>query len=811
MRPGLALDENPAILQATLTEEEAPTHETLQAFQTMSREELIEAQREARGLERWVIDERLREIAHNQQNDWGWEDFSWEEYTADLQRNPGQCRAVFVEEDGCKDGLVYSELHRPRLPVMARRYTLSMLPQAGLLKNLEPDKSLPNKEKLIWSKMTGGIIRNQVICEGDKPTLEELQAHCKEQGGGTWGTQPQETQDHILAALRQAIDSQPHNHAIMMKQWEFQGEPTWRSFTEIESKNEKELIETMLAQGALVADREIEIPEYDSVHNIEGGKCYRITRGEWQVDYVPHYSVGTQEVTHTKHQLAWTPSQEQIDTLKAKTDQHFADKMYDPESLIVRQRTYPDGSVASIRVNPLDHTPEEYRELVQEHAQSGVELEIDKDGKQWTEKIWFASEEELEQSGRYKKLESGKWMWDKKFEQYQSQTEAIEGMKKEWKWDWESTDAAYPPRYHAKPESETEKQEMAAFEKLETRVRQTGKSNKWPFGVVRLLTHDDGNLKSEVKHQHSSHTRREHIEHTAPMSERGVLTVTGLQPDRAMDKLSALGVSGGAQAKIPYKMIYRDGHRRGRVTPGLGQYADGGTAMKTPKGRMVLHGMTGVSNGQQALERFETLVQSGGLKSIAERRRAGVSARSLSPRGDIASGIDGGVPCTLSDKPSFGNFVVFGMKREVLARRDVWFSDQDFGGGHNRYDAYNTYADSIGQGKMHRPPDDHARQYHYDHGLYENENEVYFRHEIPWREVDCLFVNGSEDFLDPLKTKVKQWKKEGLLPESLKIIPSEASYNGEMTNPSEVIEKRALRQYSRCRFRAPKSTQEEGE
>jgi hypothetical protein len=49
LRPGLALDENPAILQATFTEEEAPTHESLQAFQTMSREELIEAQREARG------------------------------------------------------------------------------------------------------------------------------------------------------------------------------------------------------------------------------------------------------------------------------------------------------------------------------------------------------------------------------------------------------------------------------------------------------------------------------------------------------------------------------------------------------------------------------------------------------------------------------------------------------------------------------------------------------------------------------------------------------------------------------------------
>jgi hypothetical protein len=250
-----------------------------------------------------------------------------------------------------------------------------------------------------------------------------------------------------------------------------------------------------------------------------------------------------------------------------------------------------------------------------------------------------------------------------------------------------------------------------------------------------------------------------------PYSERGILRITGLSPSKALQVIEALGFHKRICETVPYDLIYRGSHRLGRVHPLFEPLASGRKVLRIPDGHMAIHGLTGAS-GNESLKRLSTIVETGGLASIAERRRLDIQVTSMSPIGDIASGIDMGVPTKIGDSSTWGGTIYFVMKPEILNRRDLWFSDRDFGGGHNRYSEYQAYAKKIGQNHIYDPCPVDSRQNHLDKGL-GNTNEAYFRHGISWNEVDTIFV--SHGLFDKVVKAVNKWKAEGKLPESLRV------------------------------------------
>lgn len=279
----------------------------------------------------------------------------------------------------------------------------------------------------------------------------------------------------------------------------------------------------------------------------------------------------------------------------------------------------------------------------------------------------------------------------------------------------------------------------------------------------RLTFSIDGGFVHYVPH-HSLSSKKS-LPHEAPYSERGVLRVDGLAPAEAVETLNKLGIVDALTPMVPYNLIYRGTHRFGRVLPQYEPLASGRSALKFPASAMVIHGLTGIGQGG-AVKRLEQIIETGGLKSIAERRRMNISVQSMSPLGDIASGIDMGVPTKIGKTTTYGGTIFFCMKPEILNRRDLWFSNKDFGGGHNRFGEYEAYAVKIGQGSIYTPPSVEARQKHLNSGL-GSTNEAYFKHEISWNEVDTLFVAAS--LYDEVAKKAAKWRQTGLLPESVRI------------------------------------------
>jgi hypothetical protein len=209
--------------------------------------------------------------------------------------------------------------------------------------------------------------------------------------------------------------------------------------------------------------------------------------------------------------------------------------------------------------------------------------------------------------------------------------------------------------------------------------------------------------------------------------------------------------------------------RWGREQPAHEDYA-GGASPALPDGNMVLHGMTGVSSRGQAYSRLLRIIESGGLLAVSERRRRGFGSTTMSPLGDMASGVDWGVPCTINHRPSYGKYVFFALKPSVLARRDLWFSDQDFGGGQCRYDFYQEYARSIGQERTFLPCPPEAREEHLARSWELSHNEVWFRGTVSWDEIDTVFVSNSNRLYEHARAAIETAQAAGDVPEHVRVV-----------------------------------------
>jgi hypothetical protein len=240
-------------------------------------------------------------------------------------------------------------------------------------------------------------------------------------------------------------------------------------------------------------------------------------------------------------------------------------------------------------------------------------------------------------------------------------------------------------------------------------------------------------------------------------SERGQFRLKGLEPALAASALEELGFFERLLESVPYNLIYRGSQHFGRVLPPYEPLASGREALRFPSGHFITHTLTG-AQGKEALARLKMIIPSGGLKSIAERRRMHIKVNSLNPMGDTREGIDMGVPTRIGTSLLYQGSVIFLVKPSVLDRRDMWFAES---GG-----AYEAYAKKIGQGSMHDPCPVSGRQKHLDSGL-KGSNETYLRHEISWNEIDTILI--SKEIYKESLTLFEGWKKEGLVPNEVRI------------------------------------------
>lgn len=190
--------------------------------------------------------------------------------------------------------------------------------------------------------------------------------------------------------------------------------------------------------------------------------------------------------------------------------------------------------------------------------------------------------------------------------------------------------------------------------------------------------------------------------------------------------------------------------------------------LNIPAEHLILHGLTGASN-KETRPRLEKIIEHGGLLSFSERRHHNIKTKTLSPIGDLASGIDHGVPCTINTKPSYGENMFFVMKPSVLNRKHIFFADKDYGGGHNRFEDYQKYAQSLGHNCFLEPPSYDARQKHLS-GLKKETtktNEVWFRWQIALQEIEAIVVHYT--LYQDIKKIVEAVQKKGSLPQDIKL------------------------------------------
>jgi hypothetical protein len=207
----------------------------------------------------------------------------------------------------------------------------------------------------------------------------------------------------------------------------------------------------------------------------------------------------------------------------------------------------------------------------------------------------------------------------------------------------------------------------------------------------------------------------------APTSQRGRLTVEGFSPKEATQRLQELGVVGELEPEVPFTSVMRSERRDGLIIPLHPDYLRGDAP--PPRSKYLLtHGITsgGYGADSKTVAIVKSVLQGGGLHSIAERFKRGIKVRSSSPAGDIRSGIDHIVFCSLDSGSTCGanSSVKIALKPEAMMRRDVVLAPRDFGGMGSRYEHYKKYANTLRQkagaptASLYQPLPPSARQLH---------------------------------------------------------------------------------------------------
>jgi hypothetical protein len=643
-----------------------------------------------------VIVHRLRELTNK-----GDQNVEWEEQElggsllADLKAHPGQLRALFVNGSPFSDEIVYAEHKRIHCPKTT---------WISAWKDQVPEQ---------LKAFTNTPITHKEMSVSD----EEIRAHC-EKTGTTNGPSVAVLKDYLLPAKATNL------------QWKKGKGSKFCLFAHVEPGEGESLVrERMLAAGGEIEENILPIDDYQTA-----GKRFVVTRPKGVfLHYVPHDSIGSRKLKRWKHSMRWRGGD--LALVRERIEESFESHRVRVEDVLVSIDHYdkPDRSPRVLLMQKNRLGPKR-REVMERACENGALAYLGKDSRYARHtQVLYATEQRINQFPQYyKQLEDGSWMYHRAWlakERLLNAAEKLSSLDIKLSFESEWSDA--PQRGVGSVAEENWKLFRGA-------LGQTGQDlDKDLINILSIVGVD-----MLWEHESCEVTRHEKIEHDAPFSERGVLRIDNLEPAEGLELLAALGLIETICSLVPYQSIYRGRHRRGRVLPWHPDYALQAQKLSLPPGQVIMHGLTGIGK-EGAVGRLRQILETGGLKSIAERRRMGcLIPGTMSPAGDTQSGTDVGVPTRISANGSPGNSIYFVMKPGVLQRRDLWFAPQDYGGGGNRYEMYNTYAQQIGQGKIHHTAPHKARVKHLQGDL-GGSNELYLKHEIPWDEVEALMVHSS--------------------------------------------------------------------
>lgn len=265
----------------------------------------------------------------------------------------------------------------------------------------------------------------------------------------------------------------------------------------------------------------------------------------------------------------------------------------------------------------------------------------------------------------------------------------------------------------------------------------------------------------------------------APTSQRGRFILRGYTPEEAHMKLQELGLVGNLEPEVPFKSVLRGTRRHGALTPMLPAYVRGEAELPKAPAK-ITHGAT--ASGGISIDSLNAILDSGGLLSIAERHRVGIKVHTTSPAGDIRSGIDHAVFCTLNGGGACGSGskIKFIMKPSAFLRRDIVLAPQDFGGSETRYAAYKSYLNKlqteVGEAKtnIYEPISPAVRQRHLNSVNASNSNEFNLGPSVPIEDMEAIVV--PEESVDQINQKLDAMLKNGQIVSRPRII-SGGEYN----------------------------------
>jgi hypothetical protein len=521
-------------------------------------------------------------------------------------------------------------------------------------------------------------------------------------------------------------------------------DPVWHSFAEIGETDDSTVVAALIAHAGHAEANELEFPVYDSRHSLHAGTAITATVDGVSVRYVPHNGTTGQPYQHTSTEYQFP----QGAALRALALQHAHDNDAEQYSVhakdlyVCERNGVVDGLVDRYSV------PSNALRAIGMGDTSVVEESWE--GDEMTYRRMTGEEHETLLPKTWTALPNNRWVLTADMEEHAAEHERIA--------DLIYTGLVEQPL--SVPYNAAQSDIANRFEAFAERFPE------WSAHGERLFALATSADAATITH--------EHVEQRAPFSERGKLVVEGATPVQTAKVLAKLGLARRPCKHIPPTLVYPDTERTGRIAPRHPDAARGLARTRPPENEMVIHGLTGVQSPEQALTRFERLVENGGLKSIAERRRQAISVNSLSPIGDIASGIDTGVPCKIGSTPEYGQHIFLGMRPDILDRRDVWFAPRDFGGCETRYDRYNDYARELGQRRFFDPPSTSARKTHLESSERGQSNEVYFKNEVRWSDVDTVFVDHT--IASQVAEYVAAQQANGVLPATLRVQNVDEAY-----------------------------------
>lgn len=679
-----------------------------------------------------------------------------EAFAESLRENPGQVRAMFMQGSLFRDHLAYAEYKYPRVRRKIRVQRLTNFPvwDFAIPAHISAAESMQLRNEMHHAISLPVRLQDASASIDDYRT--HLAYHCPlfvEHGSedGSFDRFVEQCFDHReLRTRKQSL-------------WGNAEEPIYTVFAEV-SRDEQEARLMQLLRSApenehlrdvfgncifKITPNPLEVPNYRSQHNIQGGSRLTLEFADGgSIHYVPHYELGSRKVKEYEHRITLQGLPSEFFTQEqARIDQRFASaRMALDESYTLTA----SSSDAPIIIHPRSGRYAQVRAAMENG-------ELFRFGERHM-KVQPATVADFIRC-ECTETAPGTFMSSTAAAQYRRAAAELDQLKQ-----MQGKSVSWRSRYAGPPAAAGTRSARANYRQMQSAIYE-----QCPAGLsYQIVTYqrEYPQLFEPTTHKQTPVKQEKQIPHVAPFSERGIIKFENMTPATASAIMQMMGLAEKPVEQLPVKLLYPGERRMGRISPRLAAYASGEADISPPPGHMIIHGMTGTSNREQVLARLDKIHESGGLKSIAERRRLGIGVETMSPRGDIASGIDTGVPCKIGSRTGYGEGVFFGLRPEAIKRRDIFFSDVDFGAGDSRYDEYTAYAARIGQGKIFESPSHRSRVKHLSHGL-GGKNEVWFQHEISWEEIDTVFV--SSQYSQVVTERIDGWKKRGSLPAHIRV------------------------------------------